>query len=201
MWIGRLGAVIALLALVTACGPPPKAVQPVPANGAMGQAARNLQPPPPDRARVIIVSGTTIRYTGSGGSYVAPHYMPGEILVNGTKIGTLNGLEAMVFDVTPGQYTFQWADYSKAGTVDLKSSIPLQRNLNGGGVLVLSTSWDSGLIVSQLITLYVTPVFYTYFDALQERLGHRKRAARPARAQAEPSAPAGAGAVARVRET
>jgi hypothetical protein len=149
MGIGRLGAVIALLALVAACGPPPKAVQPVPADGAMGQAARNLQAPPPDRARVIIVSGSTTRYTGSGGSYVAPHYMPGEILVNGTKIGTLNGLEAMVFDVAPGQYTFQWADYSKTGAVDLKSSIPLQRNLNGGGVLVLSTSWDSGLIVSQ----------------------------------------------------
>ena len=58
-----------------------------------------------------------------------------------------------------------------------------------------------GLVFSQIITLYVTPVFYTYFDALQERLGRRKRAARPARAQAEPSAPAGAGAVARVRET
>jgi len=58
-----------------------------------------------------------------------------------------------------------------------------------------------GLVFSQIITLYVTPVFYTYFDALQERLGHRKRAGRPARAQAETSAPAGAGAVARVRET
>jgi hydrophobic/amphiphilic exporter-1 (mainly G- bacteria), HAE1 family len=31
-----------------------------------------------------------------------------------------------------------------------------------------------GLAFSQLITLYVTPVFYTYFDALQQRLGRRK---------------------------
>jgi HAE1 family hydrophobic/amphiphilic exporter-1 len=33
-----------------------------------------------------------------------------------------------------------------------------------------------GLAFSQLITLYVTPVFYTYFDALQQRMGRRKAA-------------------------
>ncbi len=32
-----------------------------------------------------------------------------------------------------------------------------------------------GLAVSQLITLYVTPVFYTYLDALQRRLGRARR--------------------------
>jgi HAE1 family hydrophobic/amphiphilic exporter-1 len=61
-----------------------------------------------------------------------------------------------------------------------------------------------GLLFSQIITLYVTPVFYTYFDALQERLGHRRRRERPARMSAESPAPAGAagaGTVARVRET
>ncbi len=60
-----------------------------------------------------------------------------------------------------------------------------------------------GLLFSQIITLYITPVVYTYFDALQERLGRRKRKEQPAtaRAQAETPAPAGAGAVARVRET
>jgi HAE1 family hydrophobic/amphiphilic exporter-1 len=36
-----------------------------------------------------------------------------------------------------------------------------------------------GLAFSQLITLYVTPVFYTYLDALQQRLGRRMAA--PAR--------------------
>jgi len=30
-----------------------------------------------------------------------------------------------------------------------------------------------GLAFSQLVTLYVTPVFYTYLDALQQRLGRR----------------------------
>jgi HAE1 family hydrophobic/amphiphilic exporter-1 len=44
-----------------------------------------------------------------------------------------------------------------------------------------------GLAFSQLITLYVTPVFYTYFDALQRRLGRRKA---PARLPAEEPGPA-----------
>jgi hydrophobic/amphiphilic exporter-1 (mainly G- bacteria), HAE1 family len=31
-----------------------------------------------------------------------------------------------------------------------------------------------GLLFSQLITLYITPVVYTYLDAWQKRLAHRK---------------------------
>jgi hydrophobic/amphiphilic exporter-1 (mainly G- bacteria), HAE1 family len=31
-----------------------------------------------------------------------------------------------------------------------------------------------GLAFSQIVTLYVTPVIYTYFDALQQRLGRRR---------------------------
>jgi HAE1 family hydrophobic/amphiphilic exporter-1 len=31
-----------------------------------------------------------------------------------------------------------------------------------------------GLLFSQLITLYITPVVYTYLDAWQQRLAHRK---------------------------
>ncbi len=34
-----------------------------------------------------------------------------------------------------------------------------------------------GLAFSQLVTLYVTPVFYTYLDALQHRLGRLRRSA------------------------
>jgi HAE1 family hydrophobic/amphiphilic exporter-1 len=32
-----------------------------------------------------------------------------------------------------------------------------------------------GLMFSQLVTLYLTPVFYTYMAALQERMGRKKR--------------------------
>jgi HAE1 family hydrophobic/amphiphilic exporter-1 len=60
-----------------------------------------------------------------------------------------------------------------------------------------------GLLFSQIITLYITPVIYTYFDALQERLGRRKakeRVSVPPEETAPAPAPVGAGAVARVRE-
>ncbi|HET9725313.1 MAG TPA: efflux RND transporter permease subunit, partial [Gemmatimonadales bacterium] len=33
-----------------------------------------------------------------------------------------------------------------------------------------------GLAFSQLITLYITPVIYTYLDALQQRFGRREHA-------------------------
>jgi hydrophobic/amphiphilic exporter-1 (mainly G- bacteria), HAE1 family len=54
-----------------------------------------------------------------------------------------------------------------------------------------------GLFFSQIITLYITPVIYTYFDALQHRLGRRKA---PVSAPDDEVAPAPAGAMARVRE-
>ena len=60
-----------------------------------------------------------------------------------------------------------------------------------------------GLAFSQLITLYITPVIYTYFDALQERLGHRRARERVTAPESEPVSqptPAGAGAIARVRQ-
>jgi hydrophobic/amphiphilic exporter-1 (mainly G- bacteria), HAE1 family len=59
-----------------------------------------------------------------------------------------------------------------------------------------------GLAFSQIITLYITPVIYTYFDALQQRLGRkaRRHATVPAGEPVPAPTPAGAGAVARVRE-
>jgi HAE1 family hydrophobic/amphiphilic exporter-1 len=39
-----------------------------------------------------------------------------------------------------------------------------------------------GLAFSQIVTLYVTPVFYTYFDELQAWLGRRARQAAPSAA-------------------
>jgi HAE1 family hydrophobic/amphiphilic exporter-1 len=51
-----------------------------------------------------------------------------------------------------------------------------------------------GLLFSQIITLYITPVVYTYLDAWQKRLARRK-VAEP-RQQPEPAAgqPSAAGA-------
>jgi len=60
-----------------------------------------------------------------------------------------------------------------------------------------------GLAFSQIVTLYITPVIYTYFDALQARLGRRKakeRVSVPPEETAPAPTPVGAGAVARVRE-
>ncbi|HEV2105788.1 MAG TPA: efflux RND transporter permease subunit [Candidatus Eisenbacteria bacterium] len=52
-----------------------------------------------------------------------------------------------------------------------------------------------GLFFSQIITLYVTPVIYTYFDGLQRRM--RRRRAAPAPARGDLAAPASAPAAGR----
>ena len=46
-----------------------------------------------------------------------------------------------------------------------------------------------GLFFSQIITLYITPVVYTYMDAFQKRLSRRSEA--PARAASVPAEVAG----------
>jgi hydrophobic/amphiphilic exporter-1 (mainly G- bacteria), HAE1 family len=37
-----------------------------------------------------------------------------------------------------------------------------------------------GLLVSQLLTLYITPVYYVYIEAIRERFGRRRAAKRRA---------------------
>ena len=54
-----------------------------------------------------------------------------------------------------------------------------------------------GLAFSQLVTLYITPVIYTYLDALQHRFGRRKHA--PAREAERERVPELKGEAARVR--
>ena len=44
-----------------------------------------------------------------------------------------------------------------------------------------------GLLFSQLITLYLTPVFYTYMAAFQERFQRRKQRLEPAPAMQQPA--------------
>jgi HAE1 family hydrophobic/amphiphilic exporter-1 len=48
-----------------------------------------------------------------------------------------------------------------------------------------------GLLVSQTLTLYVTPVFYIYMEQLQERLARRRVATKPALAHLEVQQTAG----------
>jgi HAE1 family hydrophobic/amphiphilic exporter-1 len=43
-----------------------------------------------------------------------------------------------------------------------------------------------GLVVSQTLTLYVTPVFYVYMEHLQQWLAHRRLARKPALTRLEP---------------
>jgi hydrophobic/amphiphilic exporter-1 (mainly G- bacteria), HAE1 family len=49
-----------------------------------------------------------------------------------------------------------------------------------------------GLAFSQIITLYITPVIYTYLDALQQRFGKRaEKAERAEMAEREPAVAVG----------
>jgi hydrophobic/amphiphilic exporter-1 (mainly G- bacteria), HAE1 family len=50
----------------------------------------------------------------------------------------------------------------------------------------LGLSVVGGLLVSQTLTLYVTPVFYIYMEKLQERLARRKPTLRPVETHLEP---------------
>jgi hypothetical protein len=79
----------------------------VPASPETAQAAANRELPPPDRARVFIAPGRqTLFFDGSGP--LVRHFLPADIYVNDTKIGSVNKDEVMAFDVTPGTYTFTW---------------------------------------------------------------------------------------------
>jgi len=55
--------------------------------------------------------------------------------------------------------------------------LPIALGLGAGGDArqPLGLAVCGGLAVSQLITLLVTPVVYTYFDQLQQWLGRRRR--------------------------
>lgn len=150
----RAGVALGVVSfLVAACGPPAKSVQPIAADPTTARSATSLQRPPADRARVIVMSGETFRYTGRGSSYIAPHDMPGDIYVNDTKVGTLNHSEAMVFDLAPGAYSFSWIAFKESADTMKQRSEPSRHNLNGGGLLVLMTWYDSGLIVEKRFQL------------------------------------------------
>lgn len=150
-----IGILTGALFLLSACGPPAKSVEPVAADPALTRQAALLQSPPSDRARVIIISGETMRNITTmyySSNYIVPHDQNANIYVNGSKIGVLNAREAMVFDVAPGAYSFSWIPF-KEGPEYLRRAEPSTHNLNGGGLLILSTWYDSGLIVDKRYTM------------------------------------------------
>jgi HAE1 family hydrophobic/amphiphilic exporter-1 len=59
----------------------------------------------------------------------------------------------------------------------LLGAVPIALGYGAGGEArqPLGLAVVGGLMFSQLVTLYLTPVFYTYMAALQERLGRRKK--------------------------
>ena len=68
----------------------------------------------------------------------------------------------------------------------LMGTLPIALGLGAGAEArrPLGLAVVGGLLVSQTLTLYVTPVFYVYMEKLQDRLARRRKAAVPAVAPA-----------------
>lgn len=63
----------------------------------------------------------------------------------------------------------------------LMGTLPIALGLGAGGEArrPLGLAVVGGLLVSQLLTLYITPVFYTYMEGLRERMSRTPKAQAP----------------------
>src|SRR5690348_14572172 len=74
----------------------------------------------------------------------------------------------------------------------LMGTLPIAVGYGAGGEArqPLGLSVVGGLVVSQLLTLYITPVVYLYLESFQQRLNRRIRSRRTAAAVDQMAAPA-----------
>jgi len=60
----------------------------------------------------------------------------------------------------------------------MMGTLPIALGLGAGGDVrqPLGLSVVGGLIISQIVTLYITPIVYLYMERLQKRLGKKRKA-------------------------
>lgn len=127
--------VLVALSGLAACDPPrPVAVH---ASRAYADAALALATPPADRARIFVFNGMS----QENGRWV-PRSTPSDIYVGDIKIGALERMQVMIFDVVPGQYAFSWKSYGRSYAL-LEKPVPSIHTLAGGTNLMLQSDLSS----------------------------------------------------------